>query len=334
MKLISVDMSKHTSKTNYYKLKRWYEELNDYEKLSIKEAKELNKLMLESSGDIKKIYRNRLILGTIYLIYNFICNSGLTAIKYLYFDIDDIMNTGIEIWINMIDSNMLLNENIEYFHRLFTKEFYVRLNKHMIGENTKYYSNEKIYNLFDEFVFGNILKYYLDCINNGSIVDEKSEFNCILHCLEETQILRKISSFDLSKEEKQKLIYHIYLLFHNIKNIINIEAISKLSKTKLEYLKLILFEASIFDKSASIISREDFISEIDDKILASTFLENETLTKREKEVLMLRYNIDGKYCQLIDPQFREIASFLGISRSRAHQLENKGIRKIKSYYSI
>ena len=31
------------------------------------------------------------------------------------------------------------------------------------------------YNLFDESVFGNILKYYLECINNGSIVDEKSD---------------------------------------------------------------------------------------------------------------------------------------------------------------
>jgi len=87
-------------------------------------------------------------------------------------------------------------------------------------------------------------------------------------------------------------------------------------------------------KSASMISREDFSSEIDDKILAASFLQTETLTKRETEVLMLRYNIDGKYCQLINPQFREIASFLGIAPSRAQQLENKGIHKIKSYYSI
>lgn len=333
MKLTNIDTIKNIDKTNYYKLKKWYEEIKDYEKLTLKEAKVLNRLILTSSKEKSEKYRNKLILGTIYLVYNFVCNSGLTAIKSSYFDIDDLMNTSIEIWINMIDTNILLNDNVKNYARLFLKEFYVRLNKHLIGENTKYYSNEEGYNKMSEYIFGNMLKFYLESINNGNIIDKKSEFNCILSYLEECGILHEISSSSISEREKSRLIYEIYSIFHNIRRVINIEDISRLSKTKLDYLKLLLFDTSILDSDIKLITIDDFTEEVDRKVLAHNIIKYVSLTAREREVLTLRYNTTANHTKFVEPSYREAGKVLGINKSRVKQLEDKALERIKSYYS-
>lgn len=332
MKLINIDTIKNIDKTNYYKLKKWYEEIKNYERLTLKEAKTLNRLMLTLSQEELEKYRNKLILGTIYLVYNFVCNSGLTAIKSSYFDIDDIMNISIEIWINMIDSNILLNNNTKSYVQLFLREFYIRLNKHLIGENTKYYSSEEGYNKLSEYVFGNMLKFYLESINNGSIIDKKSELNCIIFYLEECGILSKRSSTIISEKEKNRLIYEIYSIFHNIKRIINIEDISRLSKTKLDYLKLILFDNSILEGGIQIITIDDFTEEVDKQVLVNNILNLTTLTKREEEVLILRYNLLENPTKFVEPSYREAGKVLGVNKSRVKQLEDKALGKIKSYY--
>ena len=108
-----------TNKQSYYKLRIWYEEIKDYEKLQFSDVKSLNKLMLESTGGEKDIIREKLILGSLYWIFNFVCDSGLTSISSSFFDVDDIMSISLEIWINMLDEGILVKDDYIVFHHYY-----------------------------------------------------------------------------------------------------------------------------------------------------------------------------------------------------------------------
>ena len=141
--LKKIEEIRKINKLAYYKLRYWYEEIKHYDKLSLKEVKKLNKLMLESTGSEKEELREKLILGTLHLVYNFVCESGTTAISTSLFDVDDIMNTSIEVWINILDEGILVNgcnRSFQTLHRYFYNRIIKLIAK---GEESFDYAEEK-----------------------------------------------------------------------------------------------------------------------------------------------------------------------------------------------
>lgn len=316
---VILDMEK-TNKSAYQKLRFWHEEIKNYEQLSIKDAKKLNRMMLENSGDTRSEYRERLILGTLYLVYYFVCNSGYTAINATDFDIDDIMNTSIEIWINMLDNGVLINNNTKDFTHLFLKEFYVRINTKLLGKNRiKYFWHERSYEQLAGFNFGKILDKYIDCIKTSMIFDEKDCYDCIIECLKQVGMLENLSS---------KEIYQIYLVFYNITKNLNITDIGKVSTTNLDSLKVIFLDIALYVKNKEASDNGDLINDIDRKIILSRMRDficnTDCLTDKQRKILIEKYGFNGDYKTDIT-----LGKQLGISRAAVGQSLNRSFIKLR-----
>lgn len=311
---------KKTNKLAYQKLMFWYEEIKNYEQLGLKEAKELNRLMLESNGEDRCKYREKLIKGTLFLVYYFVCKSGYTAIKSSDFDINDIMNTSIEIWINMLDSGVLLRDSVNDFACLFLKEFYIRINTTLLGkERLKYFWYEDSYAQLARGNFGKILEKYIDCIRNNMITDEKDCYDCILECLEQLGILESLNYQEISQ---------IYLIFYKITRSLNISDISKISITNLDHLKTIFFDMSLYDRNKEVSDNGEIIDGVNKKIIFSRIrqdiIDEDYLTTKQKKTLIEKFGFNGDYKTNI-----ALAEQLGISPQAVSQSLEGSFRKLR-----
>lgn len=124
-------------------LNNWKNEIKEYEQLNITEAQELYKELLNCNNEkIKKQLRNKLILGTLHVVSNFIESSGYTYMRGISYDMNDIINSSIETWIKRIDSGELLN--VENFRKIIVRDFYSEVSEHM-GINIDIKTEEYMY---------------------------------------------------------------------------------------------------------------------------------------------------------------------------------------------
>lgn len=322
----SLDQLFETNRIAYNKLKAWYDEIKNFEQLDIDEAKSIYCSMLESDAETKKKNRERLILGTLYTVFHFVCISGLTAIKSPYFDIGDVVETCIEEYIKLLDSGVLAKNNITGFRQLFLREFYIRVTKNLVGDYTYYYRDEVGYKKLTDYTFGTILKKYLEALSSKQIYDEMTCYAYIIRLLDEVGILSKLSDGD---------IYQIYLIFLRIKDIVILEDISRLSVTDLDSLKFILFESVVCDRSAGLICKRDLVEEY----------EHEEIIKKLFQLAFNTRLLDKEQRTIIDEYFGiytekktndEIGNKFGITgpaiRQRIKKICNK-LRKNLNWYN-
>lgn len=133
-------------------LNKWKKEISQYEPLTIQQSQELYKKIIECDNEkIKKQLRDKLITGTLYVVYNFIETNGYTYMNGISYDMDDIINSAIETWIKKLDSGDILN--VDNLKKLLTRDFYKKINENM-GINIDIDSKEYLYDIrtFIEFV--------------------------------------------------------------------------------------------------------------------------------------------------------------------------------------
>lgn len=306
----------------YQKLKLRYEEVKDCKQLDILEAKKLCKLMLEADEDNKKQYRELLIFGTLHWVYNFVCDSGLTAVKSSYFDVDDLISISTEVWINMLDSGELLSDNINCFTNLFQRKFYERVIGQLVSQTGRgdYFKSESGYMEVCYEDFGKVFEKYLEFINNGQVVDEKSCYSCVVKCLDEFGISQKLSDGE---------IYQVYLVFYNITKILEIKDISRLSRTDLKYLKYFLCDAIMSDRSTGLIGKGDFTDDVDRDIILEQMrqfiFDTTLLTVSQKKVIAERFGfLDGFMKSKC-----EVAKKFGVSGAAIYCHEIHASRKLR-----
>ena len=126
------------SKIENEKLNKWYKQIKDYEYLKINEAKELYKLYLET----KNInYLNRIIEGTLYITYNYINRNHLIYLSSSLYDIDDIISSFLELWVENINEDILLK--VSSYSEIINITFIKKLNEKLGIPDTKVieYSN-------------------------------------------------------------------------------------------------------------------------------------------------------------------------------------------------
>ena len=87
------------------KLEMWFERIKNYPQLKLDEAQKLYTEMIKENDNDKKInIRNNLINSTLYVVLNYLKNSDLDILENGSYDMDDIVSSTIEYYINEIDN--------------------------------------------------------------------------------------------------------------------------------------------------------------------------------------------------------------------------------------
>ena len=115
------------------KLDKWYQEISSIEKLKIDEAKELyQKAKMSSDVNTQKIFMDKIILGTLYVVFDYIKRNDIEMFYSSSFDMDDIISSFNEVWINKIYNGDLLR--VDSFSNIFTASFFSELYKNLCND--------------------------------------------------------------------------------------------------------------------------------------------------------------------------------------------------------
>lgn len=289
-------------------------------KYSFKELKEyLISLKNETDINAKEIKRKFIIENSFHFVYDFINKNALNVLITSVYDIDDIISTCCEIWIELIDNDYIINsakycivEN-KLFYELTNK---LITNKENISEFLKSQITE-VENILYEFILTKYKKIDFD-YNDYIELLKKQYYN-----------YRFINTYFYNKSDYEKL----YIILTNIYDSLNISEIdiNKLSKTKIKLLKYIFInkgiENSRVDINKVVVSNLSEIIEDNfrkNKLLEIIF-ESNILNEKEKEIIKRRFGIDGNDVETC----REIAESYNLSKTRIQQIEAKALRKLR-----
>ena len=108
-------------------LNMWNEKVKALGKLKLKEAQELFiEMKKESNIKEKELKRKKLIEDTLYVPLNFINKNKVYFTNTISYDMNDVISTIYEIWIELIDAEILLSidkYSISYFPYLVKSIF-------------------------------------------------------------------------------------------------------------------------------------------------------------------------------------------------------------------
>ena len=300
-------------------LNEWDKTISSYHTFKFVEAREIyQKIVNISDSNLKRQYMHELIIGTLYVVSNFIKSNGLLYLNSASYDMNDIISISNEIWLSKINSGKLLEVNS--FREMFDSDYYNELcsglgiTKYSISENTILDINTFIDLLMDyiklkekdiDFDYSKLLKFmknnrrYTRTINKiyyyGNNVDFCKIFDAI------------IKSFELEDEDlnisKTKLNKIKYILISN----------------GLEYLRGDINDVIVGDTTDSYIDACCRKQVVD--ILLNSHLDDSL-----KDILVKRYGIfDGK-CRTLG----EVAKEHGVTRERIRQKETKALQKLRN----
>ena len=114
-------------------LEQWHSQISSFEKLKITEAQELYKKAINTQNiSLKETYINELILGTLYVVYEFIKRNKLELFISSAYDMNDIISSFNEIWIKKIYNGELLN--VDKYSLLFTSSYFNEVYNNLCGD--------------------------------------------------------------------------------------------------------------------------------------------------------------------------------------------------------
>ena len=142
-------------------LMEWYSQISNFKRLKISDAKEIYlKAINESDETLKKEYWDRLITGTLYVVYNYVNKQNFELFQSSSYDMNDVINLldFFEIFFHhlyWLFLKYLLNQSTyqgrsktEIFNLDVYKKTFAILNK--VFENNLNVSAQKF---FDYYVF-------------------------------------------------------------------------------------------------------------------------------------------------------------------------------------
>lgn len=309
-------------------LNNWYKSISVYPKLSIIDAKKnLLEIKEEQNERLKKEKRDYLICGTLYVIYDFIKENDFLLLNNATYDIDDIISTTCEIWIDYLDKEKLLEKNS--FKEIFNATFYKLLSDKIVIE--KFIIGEELFGNINSFK--DLFIIYIDLIQKNGEIDTNKFIEEIgnsrsLDFLRYVGIRYRENYIDYSK------LYKTLDLFENIYKSMNLEEGQDfpLSKTKFDYLKYLFIDNGIVysrgmieDAIVDDISKK-IINQYYNEVFMSAIFESNELEERYKDVLYERY-INQKTLE-------EVAKKHNITRERIRQIESKALRKVRGLKEV
>lgn len=284
-------------------LEKWKDQISNFEKLNIVEAKELYKKVVSTDDvKLKKLLMDKLILGTLYVVSNYIERNNLKLFCSSSLDMNDIISTFNEIWIKKINNGELLY--VDNFSFLFNITFLREVCNILVSEE-----------IVIKEQFG---------INIDSFIDLFIKF-----------ITLKNQTTDFSNKKLMAFngenVYNIIELFEKIYNNLDFEEYDDLNlgKTKIfQFLKMIIglgLTESISDDMAEKTNMED---EVIKEIIFKLFIVDVDLVLKDelqRKIIHKRFGLDnGNQITLED-----VAKNYNVTRERVRQIESVSLRKLR-----
>ena len=145
-------------------MQEWYEQIRNFERLNLSQAQELyKKALITDNMTIKKEYMDKLVVGTLYVVYDFIKRNNIESFTKYSDDIKDIINAFNEEWIKKIYNGELLKVNS--FSDMLNRTYYNKVFDSITGGSFEILAAFEITD--DEFV--KLFKYYIDYMNEGNM---------------------------------------------------------------------------------------------------------------------------------------------------------------------
>ena len=306
-------------KTNSEILNNWYKSISIFPKISIMDAKKiLLEIREEKDERIKKEKRDYLICGTLYVIYDFIKENDFFLLNNPTYDLDDIISTICEIWIDYLDKEILLEKNS--FKEIFNATFYKMLSDKIVTE--KFVIGEELFANINSFK--DLFMIYIYLMKK----DGKTDINNFLEAIENSGNLylrHKCHGYYIDYSRLYKTLDLFEKMYKSMCLEDGIEF--PLSKTKFDYLKYLFIDNGIVYSRGNI--EEATIDDISTKIIneyynadfMSAIFESDILEQKNKDVLYERY-INQKTLEEISKKYNK-------SRERIRQIEAKALRILR-----
>lgn len=298
-------------------LNEWNKTILCYKQLKLIEAQQLYKKIINLDNNLKGQCIQELIMGTLYVVVEFIKKNGLLYLNSPTYDMNDIISVCNEIWINKINSGKLLE--INSLKDMFDSDFYNQLydglgiTKYSISENT----------VLDVNTFIDLLMDYI------KLKEKDIDFN-----------YSKLIEYMKTNRKYSGIIYKIHYYGNNVDFCEIFDAIIRsfqlededlqISKTKLDKLKYIIINNGLeylrenINNVVMSDTADSYIEVYCRKQVVDIVL-NSDLNESLKDILVKRYGIlDGK-ARTLD----EVAKDHGVTRERIRQKEAKALRLLR-----
>lgn len=315
-------------KDSYGVLEIYREQLLKNEKLKLAEAKELyRKLNSTSNTKLKKVYMDKLVLGTLYVVYDYIEKNKILMFSNPTYGEEDIINSFVETWIERVYNGNLMN--ISQYSFMFNFTFLNHVYRKLGGDDIK--TDEvlnKLYGISQE-QFSELFLKYIDLKNNS---DKVTQEDLMLYLFGDTYK----EYFRYRKNFGGGINFNVIQLFDEVYNNLELDKISDLqfSKTKTHnFLKLILSTGIM----SSISDEHVGIYEMEDKVINKVFFENfvqdvdEAIgSDRNRDIIHKRYGLDDGHLQTLE----EVGMAHHISRAHVNHIELSAMRKLRKSDSM
>lgn len=304
-------------------LKELKEQISGFEKLKIIKAKELYKKANSiSDTKLKKLYMDKLVLGTLYVIYDYIERNQINLFSSAVYGVEDIISSFIETWIEKMYNGDVVN--VDKFSLILNISFFNEVYNKLGGQEIVV---NDLYSLPTE----QFIKLFLKYIESKNVGRE----------LTQDDIIRYFWGDDYKKYLKYGSVFYdvdlnIIKLFEGIYKNLELDKIDdlELNKTKIYgFLKIILSAGLIDSISDDYVDSYDMEDNIVNKIFFEKFndyVDNTIEQERTKDIIHKRYGLDDGHPQTLE----QIGKTYKISRDRVRQIEAKAIRKLSGNSNI
>lgn len=297
-------------------LMQWYNQISSFPKLKLAEAQELYQKTINTEDEnLKKVYMDKLILGTLYVVCEYIKRNGLELFVSSSYDMNDIISSFNAVWIKKIYNGDLLK--VDRYSLLFTSPYY----------------NEVYNNLFgDEIIVNEQFKVSIDCfveLLTTYVLYRNKEINKpFREVIEETYFNDRWNSWSyFIYDDVMKLIPLLEKIYRNL-NFDKLEDLN-LGKTKIaDYLRLIINIGLIEPISNELPDNTDMEDSITTNMVMEDFIhdvDNAITNERERQIIHERYGLDNGIPLFLS----DIGKIHNLSKDRVRQIEAKALRKLR-----
>lgn len=297
------------------RIKSLKEQIESLDKLKIDEAKELYKKAINSSDEkLKKLYFDKLILGTMYVVYNYIERNGLEIFQSSQYDIDDIQSAFIELWIKKIKNGELLN--VDSYSNMFTSKFYNDICTNLIGDEMPIYEQSGI--PVESFV--ELFYIFIELKNSG----KKFDFDDLMNAFNQEK------HYSIQRVPHLQEYSNLMLIFENMYNNLNFDKTEDLEVTKRKvriYIKLFINNGEYENISDDMVAADN-TEDIVDKVMYEKFIKDvdDVITdEKKKEIIYQRFGIGGDSPKLLD----ELSEQFGVTSDMIRQIVAKTLRNLR-----
>lgn len=295
----------------------WYNQISSFPKLKITEAQELYKKAINTQDEsLKKKYMNELILGTLYVVYEYIKRNNLELFISSSYDMNDIISSFNEVWIRRLYNGDLLN--IDRYSLLFGPPYFNEVYNNLCGDEIIVNEQFKVsINCFVE-----LLTLYVLYRNKG--LDKP-----FIDIIKETFYTDRWNSWSYCIYDD---VINTIPLLEKIYNNLNFDKLEDLSlgKTKIaDYLRLIINIGLIEPITKEYPDKNDMEDTVTTNIVMEKFIEDvdQVITdERARKIIHERYGLDNGIPLVLS----DVGMIHELSKDRIRQIEAKTLRQIRN----